>query len=70
MKEVIAVYEKQGYIPSKKEISNVSELKGRFRTWKDVLKAAGLPDLHDAKQVQKRQEAAMARKMADTITIE
>ena len=62
LKEVKAVYEKQGYIPSKKEVSNVCELKGRFRTWKDVLLAAGLPDIHDASQVQKRQQAAIRKK--------
>lgn len=62
LQEVIDVYERQGYIPSKKEVSNVCDLKGRFRTWKDVLLAAGLPSIHDAKQVQKRQQAAMAKK--------
>ena len=63
--EVRTVYEKQGYIPSKKEVANVSELKGRFRTWKDVLLAAGLPDIHDAEQVQKRQQAALRKKESE-----
>lgn len=62
LEEVKLIYKRQGYVPSKKEISNVAALKGRFRTWKDVLRAAGLPNMHDAEQVQKRQKAAMRKR--------
>lgn len=58
LEEVKSFYIENGYIPSKKEISNASVLKSRFRTWKDVLMAAGLPSIHDGEEVRKRQEAA------------
>jgi len=58
LQEVKHFYIEKGYIPSKKEISNASVLKSRFRTWKEVLMAAGLPSIHDAEEVRKRQEAA------------
>lgn len=62
LEEVKVFYIKNGYIPSKKEISNASVLKGRFRTWKEVLMAAGLPSIHDGEEVRKRQEAALRKK--------
>ena len=58
LQEVKCFYKEKGYIPSKKEISNASVLKSRFRTWKEVLMAAGLPSIHDGDEVRKRQEAA------------
>ena len=57
LKEVKEVYQRQGYVPSKKEVSNVSDLKMRFRTWGNVLKAAGLPSLQDPEETKKRQKA-------------
>ena len=61
LEEVKVFYKNNGYIPSKKEISNASILKSRFRTWKEVLVAAGLPSIHDGDEVRKRQEAAKNR---------
>lgn len=43
-----------GRTPTKQECSNVRELKQRFRTWKNVILAAGLPDLHSQGQVNIR----------------
>ncbi len=59
LEEVRSFYNEKGYIPSKKEISNAVALKGRFRTWKEVLNAAGLPSIHDGDEVRKRQEATL-----------
>lgn len=65
LKEVKNYYIEMGYIPSKKEISNAVALKGRFRTWKEVLAAAGLPSIHDGEEVRKRQEAALNAKLGN-----
>ena len=62
LKEVKEVYHKQGYIPSKKEVSDVGRLKARFRTWDNVLLAAGLPSKNNPDEQRKRQEAARLRK--------
>lgn len=64
LEEVQLFFDRKGYIPSKKEISNATDLKGRFRTWGEVLKAAGLPDIHDGEEVRKRQQAAMDAKQS------
>ncbi len=40
-----------------KEISNVQKLKARFRTWNNVLCAAGLPSRNDPEQKRKRLDA-------------
>ncbi|MDD6202553.1 MAG: hypothetical protein PUB13_06385 [Lachnospiraceae bacterium] len=57
LEEVIAVYHRQGYVPTMKEISNVQRLKARFRTWDNVLWAAGLPSRNDPEQKKKRLDA-------------
>ena len=56
--EVKQVYESQGLVPTKNEISvaNVGKLKARFRTWGNVLLAAGLPALNDPEEKRKRIE--------------
>ena len=51
-------YIEHGYSPSKADISNHETLKQRFRLWKDVLEACGLPSLNDKRQVMLRTEAA------------
>ena len=51
-------YMEHGYSPSKADISNQEALKQRFRLWKDVLEACGLPSLNDKRQVMLRTEAA------------
>lgn len=55
---VVSVYEKQGFTPTKRECPNREVLKKRFRTWGDVLNAAGLPKLSDPEQQRKRQARA------------
>ena len=57
LEEVKNVYEKQGYVPTMSEISNVQKLKARFRTWKNVLLAAGLPSINDPDEKKKRLRA-------------
>ena len=54
LEEIIAVYHRQGYVPTMKEVSNVQKLKSRFRTWNNVLLAAGLPSRNDPEQKRKR----------------
>ena len=54
LEEVIEVYLRQGYVPTMKEVSNVQKLKARFRTWNNVLLAAGLPSRNDPEQKRKR----------------
>ena len=56
LEEVKMVYEKQGLVPSKNELpKDIScRLKARFRTWGNVLCAAGLPALNDPEEKRKR----------------
>lgn len=54
LEEVIEVYHRQGYVPTMKEVSNVQKLKSRFRTWNNILLAAGLPSRNDPEQKRKR----------------
>lgn len=58
--EVIEFYQKNGYPPNRGDIpqESVCRLKGRFRTWKNVILAAGLPGLNSAEAQRKRREAA------------
>ncbi len=52
---VIKAYEALGHSPSKKEVPDASALKERFRVWRDVLTAAGLPSMNSPEnQGQKR----------------
>ena len=55
-------YIEHGYSPSKADIPNQEALKQRFRLWKDVLEACGLPSLNDKRQVLLRTEAAKKKK--------
>ena len=57
LEDVKEVYQRQGYVPTMKEISNVQKLKARFRTWNNVLCAAGLPSRNDPEQKRKRLDA-------------
>ena len=53
-------YEENGYSPTKEDLNDctyVVELKARFRTWGNILIAAGLPGRNDPEQVKKRKEA-------------
>lgn len=69
LEEVKAVYQRQGYVPTMKEVSNVQELKARFRTWNNVLFAAGLPSRNDPEQKRKRLDA-INRKRGNTENME
>ena len=51
-------YIAHGYSPTKVDVPNYPELRKRFRIWKDVLSACGLPMLTDPEQVRRRAEAA------------
>ena len=44
------------YTPAKSEVPDSAKIKGRFRCWKDAVKAAGLPSLKEAEEVKKRLE--------------
>ena len=55
-------YIEHGYSRSKADIPNQEALKQRFRLWKDVLEACGLPSLNDKSQVMLRTEAAEKKK--------
>ena len=57
-------YNTHGYTPTKDDIDTVVELKARFRTWNNVLLAAGLPDKNDPENQRKRMEAANKKKGA------
>ena len=57
LEDVKEVYQRQGYVPTMKEISNVQKLQERFRTWNNVLCAAGLPSRNDPEQKRKRLDA-------------
>lgn len=46
-----------GYTPLVADVREASKIKGRFRCWKDAIKAAGLPSERDPEQVAKRMAA-------------
>ena len=46
-----------GYTPAKAEVENSAKIKGKFRCWKDAVKAAGLPAVNDPEQVRRRMAA-------------
>ena len=54
LKPLIERAEELGYTPTKSEVLSSSKIKGRFRCWKDAVKAAGLPAVNDPEQVKKR----------------
>lgn len=43
-----------GYTPLVADVREASKIKGRFRCWKDAIKAAGLPSERDPNQIAKR----------------
>ena len=58
LKPITDFYQKEGYAPSRSELphSTVSELKARFRIWKNVILAAELPDWNDVEAQERRKE--------------
>jgi len=46
-----------GYTPTKREVQGISRLKGRFRTWRNVIAAANLTWLDAPEQQQLRADA-------------
>ena len=63
---VKSFFEQKGYTPTKEDIPTASELKARFRTWNNVLTAAGLPQRNDPENQKKRMEAVRQTKQPDT----
>ena len=53
--------EELGYTPIVSEVPTAGKIKGRFRCWKDALKAAGLPSEKEPGQVAKRLAAKEQR---------
>lgn len=60
LKVVKDFYQQNGYAPSRGELpqKDMQRLKGRFRTWKNVILAAELPAWNDAEAQKKRIYAA------------
>ena len=46
-----------GYTPLLSDVPEAGKIKGRFRCWKDAIKAAGLPSQCEPDQVAKRMAA-------------
>jgi hypothetical protein len=46
-----------GYTPLVSDVPDASKIKGRFRCWKDAIKAAGLPSEKNPEQVALRMAA-------------
>ena len=59
LQEVKEFFRQNGYSPRKEDLKSqtVCILKSRFRIWKNVILAAGLPDLNSAEMQQKRKDA-------------
>lgn len=59
LREVQEFYQKNGYSPRKEDMKPqlVCKLKSRFRIWKNVILAAGLPPANSAEMQLKRKEA-------------
>ena len=53
-----------GYTPAKAEVENSAKIKGRFRCWKDAVKAAGLPAVNDPEQEKMRAAGRAERQEA------
>ena len=43
-----------GYTPLVSDVQDAGKIKGRFRCWKDAVKAAGLPSEKEPEQVARR----------------
>ena len=61
LKPLIEKAAELGYTPAKAEVENSAKIKGRFRCWKDAVKAAGLSALNDPQQVKKRKRIDINR---------
>lgn len=61
LKPLIEKAAELGYTPAKAEVGNSAKIKGRFRCWKDAVKAAGLPAVNDPEQVKKRKRIDINR---------
>jgi hypothetical protein len=46
-----------GYTPLLSDVPEAGKIKGRFRCWKDAVRAAGLPSEREPEQVAKRMAA-------------
>ena len=60
LREIKEFYRREGYPPCRGDIpfESVCRLKNRFRTWKNVLLAAGIPGLNTAETQEKRKGTA------------
>ena len=54
LKPLIEKAAELGYTPARAEVENSAKIKGRFRCWKDAVKAAGLPALNEPEQVKRK----------------
>lgn len=50
-------YKRHGYPPARGEMANAGALRQRFRIWKDVLEAAGVPPMNDPECQLRKQKA-------------
>ena len=67
LRRVKDFYRKNGFSPNRSDMpQDGSSLKHRFRTWKNVLIAAGLPDHNDAENQRKRQNRKKPEKNDDS----
>ena len=64
--QVKTFYRQHGYTPTKEDVGNAPQLKARFRTWNNVLLAAGLPDKNDPENQKKRMESKRQNETADS----
>lgn len=64
LEPVYKAYEELGYSPGKRDIppEDYKPLKGRFRIFRDVLQAAGLPGHTDPEYIKVRQEAGRTKR--------
>ncbi|MGN0293837.1 MAG: homing endonuclease associated repeat-containing protein [Lachnospiraceae bacterium] len=65
LKRVRDARERLGYTPSKREVGNVDDLKGRFRTWKNVMEAAELPYYNNPDETKRRQKILEEKKQKE-----
>jgi hypothetical protein len=54
-----------GYTPTKAEVANASQLKYRFRTWGNAVRAAGLPWVNYPDQQRLRRAKCQAQSAPD-----
>lgn len=64
-------HREHGYSPSRKDLSAeaVRDLKARFRTWKNVLVAAGLPAMNDVETQRQRQHVKVQKAELEEKTV-